>query len=83
MIINTNRLPAGATVRRIRGDWMVNGYIDNTNRTRTLECVEMGGQFFAVDHLGRADLSDPLIVADGELQFGGWKLAFSPDQPLA
>jgi hypothetical protein len=63
---------------RIRGDWMVNGYIDNLNRRRWIAVEVIGDRAYLAAEEG--DQTSPLrLNVDGSILAWGAGVAFSPD----
>lgn len=82
--LHTSALPEGAQLRRIAGDWMRNGYIENLGRPSRLEVVVIDGKGYVVDDNGYianggGELTPVVLDAEGEIPIGGdW--TFSPDE---
>ena len=65
---------------KVKGDWLVNGYIDNLNRPRTLEIVVVEGRAYDAGLYGGPDDDGRLaLTAAGELKAWGSAVAFLPD----
>lgn len=66
---------------RIKGDWLVNGFIDNLGRSRYLDIAVVDGTACDFDTAGRPDphfRPIKLVVGD-ELQGWGSEVSFAPD----
>jgi hypothetical protein len=78
-------LPEGAEVRRLAGDWMVDGYVSNLNRPRRLEVLMVEGEGYVVGEygylLGRDfdDVRPVELDADGAIRASGAGVTFLPD----
>jgi DNA-binding XRE family transcriptional regulator len=71
-------LQSNLTVRKLSGDWMRDGYIDNLGRPSQFDVVVKDGRLYGVDHDGYVDEEPLTIRDDGEIEIGGaW--TFSPD----
>lgn len=80
--IHTSDLPEGAKLRRIKGDWMEDGYINNLGRPRRLEIVVIDGKGWVVNAYGylhdSGETTPVVLDADGAIPLGaGW--SFLPD----
>jgi hypothetical protein len=66
-----------SNIKHIRGDWMINGYIDNLNRERRLAVEVIEG--VAYDPHEYSD-GRPLKIEDGEIWGWGASVSFLPDE---
>lgn len=68
--------------RRIRGDWYVNGYEDNLNRSRWLDILVVDGKAYDPELYGRAPEEEAAIVIDADDHLSAWGVGvtFGPDE---
>ena len=67
-------------VHHIKGDYVVDGYIDNMNRLPYLEVVAVDGKIYEVEDLGYVGVK-PLKVreSDDNIEIVGSHITFSPN----
>lgn len=66
---------------RIKGDWLVDGIVDNLNRSRHLDFAVVDGRAYDYDTAGRPDVQFGQInlIPGGELKGWGAGIGFQPD----
>lgn len=74
----TTKVAADGTTAHIKGDWMIDGLINNLGRPRRLEVTIVDGVARDVDDYGHP-LEQVKIDHNGELVAWGAGIAFSPD----